>query len=308
VGEIKLKDRYLEPLDDADGTPVHFGTSVDGIPIAMNLEVVVPSSVTPVLTDLLTFFSPGQKVVCKLYEIDTGGAPSAGDAPIYFGVGFRSGITSIDCINLFCHPSPATPAASMFTPDYIGLKGNWSKLFRYIPWFGVQLAQAASNMVVVMPMFTIEAWQKPTKFNAQWEDVLNAIIAEIFRLIWPDFAGPPPPLKDLILSDFSAGRLLMTQIRPAPHLAAFLREIWDFDGAQAAVPSVSGAIRLIHYAKHFSGRPKADDFHLPVPRWRNAANFRTCMAEPTLLLQIDCIHGNFPRLFLHAAKRSGFGH
>ncbi len=75
----------------------------------MNLEVVVPSSVTPVLTDLLTFFAPGQKVVCKLYEIDTGSPPSAGDAPIYFGVGYRSGITSIDCINLFCHPSRPPP-------------------------------------------------------------------------------------------------------------------------------------------------------------------------------------------------------
>ena len=36
MSPIKLKDTYLAPLDDDDGTPIHLGTSVNGIPVITN--------------------------------------------------------------------------------------------------------------------------------------------------------------------------------------------------------------------------------------------------------------------------------
>jgi hypothetical protein len=305
MSEMKFKDTYLAPLEDTDkrGTfDVHNGTSVNGIPFEAGFIVVEPPSVTPVITDLLRFSSPRQKVVCKLYELDDGRPPSVANAPLYFGVGYRAGISKVGCVNLFCHPEPATPGAKMFDADYIGLRGKWSALFRYMQFFSVQLAEAGSDMAVVMPMFPESAWQRPDAFRARWKEILNGLLVEVQKLA----IGPPKldALSDLILTDFSTGRALLTEIRKAPGLEAFLREIWDFDGQKSATPTLpKGGGQLLLYNQQVSPG-LFNVFHLPLSRWEKGPNFMICKSKTKVREQQTCIHANFPRLFLHAAKTS----
>jgi len=310
MSEIKLIDTYLAPLEDkTGGFDVHNGTSVNGIPFDAAFRVVDPPTVTPVITDLLCFRVPTQQVVCKLYQIDDGRAPSLANAPLYFGVGYRAGISKIGCINLFCHPSPAV--AKMGDADYIGLKGNWSSLFRYIQYFSVQLAEAVSDMVLVMPMFTEPAWQRPDSFRARWKELLNGLLVEVQKLVHPSPPIGPPilpnplALSDLILSDFSSGRALLTKLRPAPGLEASLREIWDFDGQQAVAPAHPKGGQLLLYNQQVSPG-HVNVFHLPLSRWAKSPDFMTCKSKMKQAERQRCIHANFPRLFLHAAKTSKF--
>jgi hypothetical protein len=310
MSEIKLNDTFLAPLEDkTGGFDVHNGTSVNGIPFEAAVRVVDPPSVTTVITDLLSFRLPRQNVVCKLYRIDDGRAPSLANAPLYFGVGYRAGISKISCINLFCHPSPAV--AKMLDADYIGLRGNWSSLFRYIQFFSVQLAEAGSDMVLVMPMFTEQTWQRPDSFRGRWKELLNGLLVEVQKLVFPNPPIGPPilpnpqALSDLILSDFSSGRALLTKIRSAPGLEASLREIWDFDGQQAVAPSLPKGGKLLLYNQQVSPAP-VNVFHLPLSRWAKSPDFTICKSKLKQAERQRCIHANFPRLFLHAAKTSKF--
>ena len=76
--------------------------------------------------------------------------------------------------------------------DYVGLNGNWSKLYRYIQYFGVQLASGASNMVLVMPMFNNASWGNLGNFRMRWHDIVNGILVEVQKIAWPDKPGQAP--------------------------------------------------------------------------------------------------------------------
>jgi hypothetical protein len=310
MSEMKFNDTFLAPLEAKDRSyDVHNGTSVNGIPLEAVFRVVEPPSVTPVITDLLSFSAPRQKVVCKLYQLDDGRPPSLANAPLYFGVGYRAGISKVGCVNLFCHPSPAV--AKMTEATYIGLGGNWSSLFRYIQYFSVQLAEAASDMVLVMPLFTEPAWQRPDAFGARWKELLNGLLVEVQKLVFPNPPIGPPrlpnpqALSDLILSDFSTGRTVLTKIRSAPGLEAFLREIWDFDGQRAAAPALPKGGQVLLYNQQVSPG-HVNVFHLPLSRWAKSPDFMICKSKMKEAARQLCIHANFPRLFLHAAKTSKF--
>jgi hypothetical protein len=76
------------------------------------------------------------------------------------------------------------------------------------------------------------------------------------------------PLKDVVLSDFSRGRALMTRVRKnATGLDQYLREVWDFDGNGAAPPLSSGGVRGILYDQVASKTKVKDTFHVPLERW-----------------------------------------
>lgn len=65
--------------------------------------------------------------------------------------------------------------------DYVGLSGNWSRLYRYIQYFGVQLAAGASNMVLVMPMFNNASWGNLGIFRMRCHDIVNGRFLVDFR-------------------------------------------------------------------------------------------------------------------------------
>jgi hypothetical protein len=171
-------------------------------------------------------------------------------------------------------------------------------------YFSVQLAEAVSDMAVVMPMFSESAWQRRDTFRTRWKEILNGLLVEVQKLA----IGPPKleALSDLILSDFSTGRALLTEIRKAHGLEAYLREIWDFDGQTSPIPSLpKGGGQLLLYNQQVSPG-HANVFHLPLSRWEKGPKFKDCKLKRKIREQQTCIHANFPRLFLHAAKTSKF--
>jgi hypothetical protein len=282
-------------------TPVHLGTSKNG-PHGYNEILVEPSSVTPRITDPLLPVSKGGKFYAKLYEIDDGGAASAARGPRYFGVGFRFGITDISTVNIFFHPNPTH--ARMPDSAYVGLTGSWSGIYRYIQYFGVQLAAAASNMVLVMPVFSGATWDNQGIFRTGWRQIVNSLLVEVQKVAWPDKPGETmvrnqTALKDVILSDFSGGASVTKNFRTAPGLGNFLREIWDFDrsGANAPPGAPKDGKALVY--DQATNPQQYNFFHVPAPRWAKFPFF-TRDFDP---------HGHIPeRLFYHATTISAYGH
>src|SRR6266849_6458452 len=116
---------------------------------------------------------------------------------------------------------------------YIGLAGGWSPLFRYVQYFGVQLAAAASNAVWVMPMIDSDVWPDLGTLRSSFADVVNTILVEVQKVAWPDAPGQTmvrnqTALQTVILSAFSAGRIAMGGARNVAAISNLLREIWDF--------------------------------------------------------------------------------
>ena len=274
-------------------TEVHLGTS-NNAPHEFNETLVLPTSVTPRISDLLMPVSAGGKFYAKLYEI-----PDA--MPRYYGVAFPFGITDIGTVNIFFHPS--TAHARMSPKDYVGLAGAWSPLFRYVQYFGVQLAAAAANIVWVMPMIDSNVWPDIGILKSKFVDVVNAILVEVQKVAWPDAPGQTmvrnqTALQTVILSAFSAGRISMAGARNVAAINILSREIWDFDGAGAAPPAPPRGGQALRYNQG-TGPGGLTLFHVPPPRW---------VRFPFYSPGID-VHGHIPqRLAYHAALNSAFGH
>jgi hypothetical protein len=288
--------------------PTHLGTSKNGTPWEFDELLVAPSSVTTRVSDPLMPAKTGGKFFAKLYEITDPAIVSHG--PRYFAVGFRFGITDIRCVNIFCHPNPGH--AGMNDNDYVGLNGNWSRLYRYIQYFGVQLASGASNMVLVMPMFNNATWGNLGNFRMKWHDIVNGILVEVQKIAWPDKPGQVPmdrnqnALADVILSDFSAGRYVVNALRGAPQMGTFLREIWDFDGAGGVAPSSPRHGQVLVYNQAPGGLAR-NLFHVPLSRWVRFPFYTSCLKDKER--NVDSLHGHIPqRLFYHATTISLLGH
>jgi hypothetical protein len=277
-------------------TEKHLGTSNDA-PHEFLENLVLPVSVTPQIADLLMPTSAGGKFYAKLYEI-----PNA--MPRYYGVAFRYGITDIGTVNVFFHPSTANYRWTEMTPkDYIGLAGGWSPLFRYVQYFGVQLAAATANMVWVMPMIDSDVWPDLGTLRSSFADIMNTILVEVQKVAWPDAPGQTmdrnqTALQTVILSAFSAGRIAMGGARNVAAISNLLREIWDFDGHGGPPPAAPrGGQALLYNQDSSPGGPTL--FHVPNPRW-----VRFSFYSPG-----KDMHQDIPqRLGYHAATKSAFGH
>jgi hypothetical protein len=256
------------------------------------------------------------------------------DPPNWFGVSFRTGITSFDTIHLFCHPHPGH--AGMADGDYPARRGEWPKLFRYAEIFGRQMSIAKTNHITVVPFFTSSTYGDLGVVADNWLDLVEQIINQVRntpqgaagagagapagaeaartpraattpveRLVTTDATrkkGAPPPrptssaLKNVVLSDFSRGRELASRMRAsAKGLTTFLREVWDFDGVGGAIPS---APRVLTYDQHGGAGVAKDHFHVPPKRWVKYHN-----------AVIANVHGDIPAMLArHAATISGVGH
>jgi hypothetical protein len=280
--------------------PAHLGTS-DSLPHEYLELLVDPVSVEG--SALLEPVTKGGKFYCKLYELDDGQAPSAQSGPRYFGVAFRFGITDIRTVNVFCHPSPGH--AGMSDQEYLGLTGSWRSLYRYMQYFGVQLAAGRSNIVFVMPMFSVATWSNLGIFRQHWRAIINAILVEVQRVVWPgpaDMPRNPTALENIILSDFSAGRYAMNAMCSAPGIHILLREIWDFDGAGPA-PHAAG--KLLSYDQG-EGPAAPNRYHVPLPRWAKFPFYDQHPAKHSDYFMF--LHGHIPqRLVFHATQSSTYG-
>ncbi len=297
--EIKVRSIEFPALP-----PTHLGTS-NTTPHEYEELLVDPVSVTPRFNEPLLPQKRVGRFYAKLYEIDDGTLASPASGPRYFGVAFRFGITDIGTVNIFCHPVPGN--AGMQDNDYPSLKGTWSNLFRYIQHFGVQLAAGGSNMVLVMPMFSNATYTNLGIFNKAWHEIIDAILVEVQKVAWPDKPGEEmvrnrTAMKNVILSDFSRGRPLLSRVRNAPGMAALLREIWDFDGVGGAPPGPPKGGRAFLYTQGAIG-PGHNVFYLPLPRWARFPFYAQAR------LSNNGVHGDIPqRLCLHASRISEFGH
>jgi hypothetical protein len=270
----------------------HLGTS-DDAPHSFLEHLVDPASVTSNVQDIFDDALVGGPFYAKLYEL-------AGGDPRYYGVGFRYGITDISTVNVFFHPSPQV--AGMAHADYAGLQGAWTNLYRYIQYFGVQLAAGSTNMVLVMPMVDSTSWPGSGVLQSSWRDILDSILVEVQKVAWPDDPGGAmarnqTALQNVIFSAFSAGRIASGMARQWNGVGDVLREIWDFDGAGAPSPGApSGGRALLYDQAPVQGDPT--HFHAPRPRWARFPFYQTDMN----------MHGHLPqRLAYHAAARSAFG-
>lgn len=273
----------------------HLGTS-DGAPHNFSEILVAAGSLTTNITDPLIPVRAGGAFYAKLYEVDF-------QNPRYYGVGFRYGTTDIGTVNVFFHPSPGY--AGMKHGDYVGIGGSWSSLFRYVQYFWVQFAAASSNIVFIMPMIDANSWPQLGNFIIMWREIINNLLVEVQNIAWPDKENSTidrnkSALENVILSNFSAGRIAMGQARNASGMDSSLREIWDFDGAGIPL-NVPTRGQCLTYDQH----PVTGDlhhFHVPPKRWDRFPFWNSQMKDGD-------IHGHIPqRLAYHAAWRSAFGH
>jgi hypothetical protein len=283
-------------------TDHHYGTS-DDQPHQWDKESLVqPASVDRAPTTDLFPEVNGGKWYSKLYENLDAASLAAG--PRYYGVAFPFGITDITTVNIFFHPDPEK------LPDaqYVGLSGAWVDLYRYVQIFGIQLAantqaRGSTNMVLVMPIFSNATWNTLGSFRDRWREIVNGILVEVQKVAWPDLPGQTMPrnqsaMRNIILSDFSAGRLAMTNFRYHSNVGDVLREIWDFDGKNTMVPTAPEGGQALIYDQH-SSPFRHNLFHVPPSRWWR--NFPTVPRADA--------HGDIPRaLFYHATTVSSYGH
>lgn len=300
MGEIKLR-----PVELA-ATQTHLGTSKNGTPHEYEENLISPMSVTPRTTDPLFPVKLGGKFYAQLFEIDDGTPASTVGGPRYFGVGFRHGITDISTVNIFGHPSPGN--ANMDDKDYVGLNRSWNALYRYIQYFGVQLAAGQTNMVLVMPMFSNATYASLGIFKTRWQDIINAILVEVQKVAWPDKPGQTLPrnqdaMKHIILSDFSRGRAVMNAMRAADMgMSPYIREIWDFDGKGGPPPIAPKGGQAIVFDQEYGGGGH-NFFHVPLVRWTKIPGYIIWRTRK------DGIHGEIPqRLAYTAACVSAYGH
>src|SRR5688500_14500542 len=155
MGGFTLVSKSFSPLSG-----VHSGTG--GVSGAAH--VVDPVSVDNEISAQLEFkFSPYNIHVLSLET----GAP---EAPNWFGVSFRKGISSFDTVHIFCHPHPGN--AGMAEADYGSRSGNWPRLFRYAEIFGRQMAIANTNHITVVPFFTDSTYASTGIFANHWLDLV----------------------------------------------------------------------------------------------------------------------------------------
>jgi hypothetical protein len=275
-------------------------------------NAVDPMSVNGDVTSPLKFKFVPYSIIVMSVEIATR------DEPNWFAVSLRQNITVFDTVNIFCHPLP--DFAGMKDGDYPSRSGNWPKLFRYAEMFGRQMGMANTNHITIMPCFSNASYVNTGIFGPNWKDMVE----QILDLARAAAHNTPPPshgylvprpveqlrygpqgqrssnnLKNVVLSDFSHGRVLLGVVRShASGLNQYLREIWDFDGVHAAAPRVGGGRTLIYNQSSVSS---SDHTTFPVPpsRWQEYHH---------KILTTEQNHGDLPaRLAYHAATISLVG-
>ncbi len=292
----------------------HHGTGA----ITGSAHVVDPLSVTQDVNSPLKFNFASFKIRVMSVEIDTN------DAPNWFGVSFREGLTSFDTVNIFCHPYPGSPKAGMKDEHYPSRSGEWPKLFRYAEIFGRQMSIAKADHITIIPFFTNATYQSTGIFGPNWKDIVEQILVlarnegnaplpptgkakpaqtpiDVLSSPFHRKKGDPGPpvdmpgrLKHVVLSDFSHGRTLMWAVRnQSPGLKSFLREVWDFDGVHAAPPPG------ILYDQATAAGGGSKTFHVPPPRWQEYHH---------RILLNEQLHGDIPAMLAcHAATISIVG-
>jgi hypothetical protein len=288
-------------------------------------NAVDPASVTRDVGSPLKFKYVPYSIVVMSVEIDTPNTPN------WFAVSFRQGITVFDTVNIFCHPYPGSRRADMQDADYPSRSGNWPKLFRYAETFGRQIGMAKTNHITIMPCFSNASYGSTGIFGPNWKDMVEQILAlaragastppptsgarsactPIERIHYASASGKkgapsaaPTPgagggsLRNVVLSNFSHGRVLMGSVRTySPGLSHFLREIWDFDGVHAPTPH--GGVRALIYTQSNSSSSDMTTFPVPPTRWQEYHH---------KILTTEENHGDIPaRLAYHAATISQVG-
>ncbi len=298
---------------------VHQGTGT----FSGSAHVVDPPSVNHDVSAPLKFKFAPYSITVMSVEIATN------EAPNWFGVSFRRGITAFNTVQIFCHPHPGN--AGMRDADYGGRTGEWPKLFRYAEIFGRQMAIAQANHITIIPFFNNAVYGSTGIFGPNWKDFVEQILALArveasnpqvpvggrtraphvphVLIETPKFysathkKGTPAPvidmsgrLENVVLSDFSHGRALMWTVRKQlPSLNRFLREVWDFDGVHGPAPV---APRGILYDQGKGSAPAASTtFHVPPERWQEYHH-----------AIIKNVHGDIPAMLAcHAATISSVG-
>src|SRR5262249_46306189 len=146
-----------------------------------------------------------------------------------------------DTVNIFCHPFPTK---GMADKDYATRGGEWPRVFRYAELIGRQIDIAHRNHITIVPIFTSATYESTGILAANWKDIVEQILAfardEATNPETPEGkarAGYTPVepgvfssgthkkgehtpavdmsgrLQHVVLSDFSHGRQLMTNIR-----------------------------------------------------------------------------------------------
>lgn len=297
----------------------HNGTGT----VSGSAHVVDPNSVDKDISTQLDFkFSPYS---IQVLSLETGAA----EAPNWFGVSFRKGISSFNTVNIFCHPHPGN--AGMAEAEYGARSGNWPRLFRYAEIFGRQMSIANSNNITVIPFFTDSTYNSTGIFANHWLDIIEQIIVAVRNASQGD--APPTALdgrgprvavtpinrlvvssssrkkgspasaiqissnllSHVVLSCFSRGRALLGNVRSkAKGINHFLREIWDFDGVGGSPPA---GIRALMYDQAKTSIKTVDRFHVPPERWVKYHN-----------AVVANVHGDIPAMLAcHAATISRVG-
>jgi hypothetical protein len=295
---------------------VHSGTGT----VTGSAHVVDPPSVDKDISTQLDFKFLSYNIQVLSFET---GAP---EAPNWFGVSFRKGISSFNTVNIFCHPHPGN--AGMAEAQYAARGGNWPRLFRYAEIFGRQMSIANANHITIVPFFTDSTYASTGIFANHWLDLVEQIIVgvrnssqgatppaapdgripnagatDINRLVTESTAsrkgGSAPAIRTssnllshVVLSCFSRGRVLLGSVRnQAKGMNHFLREVWDFDGVGGSPPA---RVRALLYDQHKTSAKRADNFHVPPERWVKYHN-----------AVIANVHGDIPAMLAcHAATIS----
>jgi hypothetical protein len=313
MGKYVLESKTFAALEGS-----HKGTGT----FSGNTVVVKPQSVNKDAKSPLEFDkNASYRITVMSLEIATS------EAPNWFGVSFRHGISAFDTVNIFCHPHPGN--AGMKDEDYATRSGEWRKLFRYTEILGRQMDIAKTNHITIIPFFNNASYGSSGIFGPNWKDIVEQILTLVRGQAaipqtptarpYPGYSpvepfsgssathkkGTPAPavdpsgrLQHVVLSDFSHGRQLLWTVRKqSPSMERFLREVWDFDGVHAAAPVSPRAI--FYFAMGGGGAASPDNYPVPPGRW---LDWHHKLLEPKQM------HGDVPAMLAyHAATSSRVG-
>ena len=284
-------------------------------------NLVEPLSVDQDIKKPLDFRFIKFSITVMSFEIATG------EAPNWYGVGFRNGIRSFDTVNIFCHPSPGY--AGMTDQDYPTRSNSWSKIFRYVDMLASQVAVANSDQILIIPFFNNATYVSTGIFGPNWQDIVeqirHTVIAQVqlgavaTKVQVPPNAGPfaaaraafeaaispdvvhpinyTASLKNVVLSDFSYGRTFMWNIRKSAWPGELSAQSLGLCGNGDAAPYTKKDVRGILYDQSRSIPPDRRRFHMPPERW-----------VPYHQKVVENVHGDIPALLgWHAARISSFG-
>ncbi len=156
--------------------------------------------------------------------------------PYWVGVAVPPLTTNFTRVQVFLHPTP-TQAGQVIasSADYPGFKGGWTKVYRYLPIQGTQLAAIRPSILVVP--YNRDGATNPNSsasvFASRPVETLNAIVTAAHRQLARRQPIMPPTgihqVTDIGVTSFSSGidflRAFITQFGPS----GLIRETLDLD-------------------------------------------------------------------------------